>query len=352
MTGTSKHDPGAAETGTQGLTPAMARAIARSAARRIDICRLDLTGRVVVTEAATGAYGVTAAAAAAVGARVHAITADSRHGSAASASADVRAIASSLDVDPLSIAITTDRNELPIEKVDVITNSGFVRPLDDELITRLPSQAAIALMYEAWEARSSDIDYGTAAARGIAVVGVDEHHPACDAFRFVGDLAMYGIRRRSWPVRDSRITVLSDNLFAQPIADAIRANGGHVTAGGIDVAGSNPADIVVVAMTPGASAAGAADPADIAAAITASGAYGCVQVWGDIDRAKLASTDVAIEPTDEPPPGHQGVSMNAAGFEAVVRLQVAGLAAVQHRDAPETSPLHGLAQTLSAEEPG
>ena len=48
----------------------------------VDRCCLDLSGRVVLTEAATGAYVATPVLAALAGAQVTALTRTSRHGSA------------------------------------------------------------------------------------------------------------------------------------------------------------------------------------------------------------------------------------------------------------------------------
>src|SRR4051794_39718581 len=59
----------------------------------VDRCNLDLVGRVVATEAATGAYATTAVLAALGGASVRVVAADSRHGSAADALDDVCSLA-------------------------------------------------------------------------------------------------------------------------------------------------------------------------------------------------------------------------------------------------------------------
>jgi len=81
------------------------------------------------------------------------------------------------------------------------------------------------------------------------------------------------------------------------------------------------------------------NPNDLSHLVARCGAYACIHVWGDLDHAVLHSLDIATEPQDEPVAGHQGISMSSAGHEAVVRLQVGGLAATQHIDVEPESPL-------------
>ena len=55
----------------------------RAMATAVDACQLDLTGRTVLTEAASGAYVVTAVLAALAGAQVTALARPGRHGDVA-----------------------------------------------------------------------------------------------------------------------------------------------------------------------------------------------------------------------------------------------------------------------------
>jgi hypothetical protein len=325
--------------------------MAESIQRRIGICRLDLTSRVLATEAATGAYAATAAAAAAAGAEVWAFAADSRHGTIADAERDVATLVDAINADLDRVTIVTDKAELPLERTDLVTNSGLLRPIDAPFIDRLPPDAIVALMYETWEARDGDIDYAAAAARGIRVIGVDEHHPACGAFEFVGDLVIAAVLRRRWPIRGVRFCVLSDNPFGEPVLSALKAQGAEVVLVDPAAAGmglDSTADMVVVATTPAKSARNrriVQTPSDVADFVIDSRAFACVQLWGDVDIDRLIAAGVMIEPEVTPEEGHQGIAMSEAGFEPVVRLQVAGMAAALHgADGP--GQLIGLGQEL------
>lgn len=323
--------------------------MAASIRRRVGICQLDLTGWVVATEAATGAYASTAAAAAVAGAEVWALAAESRYGTIADAEGDVAALLGALDVPTSRVTIVTDKNELPWERTGLLTNSGVLRPIDASSINRLPQTATVALMYEAWEAREGDLDYAAAAVRGIRVIAVDEHHPACGAFEFVGDLVAAAALRRRWPIRGVRIGVLSDNAFGEPVLGALKARGAEAMLVDPAAASAHPPanDLVVVATTPAKSAGHSVTSPSPAATdfVIASGAFACVQLWGDVDRDRLRAAGVLIEPEEARAEGHQGIAMSEAGFEAVVRLQVAGMAAVLHASDGD-GPLDGLGQEL------
>lgn len=330
------------------LTGRLAAAMARSIAHRIEVCQLDLTNWVVVTEAATGAYASTAGAAAAAGAEVWAFADDSPYGTVDDARRDMAILAEALGSDVEPPTIVTERGDLPLGRTDLVTNSGLLRPIDAPMIDQLPATAVIALMYEGWETRNGDIDLAAAAERGVSVIAVDEHHPACDAFRFVGDLAVAAALRRGWAIRGMRVSVLSDNPFGDPVVAALRSLGAdaHLVDGS---SGPVPSvEIAVVAMTPATSSLdGSATLSAIAVAdhVVQSGAFAVVQLWGDIDRSRLTAAGVMIEPEVEPRPGHQGIPMSDAGYEAVVRLQVGAMAAAVHAS-EDDGALSGLGREL------
>lgn len=333
------------------LTARESVSIARSIRHRIDVCDLDLTGWILTTEAATGAYAATAAAAAAAGAEVWALAADSLYGSVAEARHDVGVLADALGVRSDGITIVTNKGDLPLETTDMVTNSGHLRPITASFIARLPPTAVIALMYEAWEARHDDIEYGAAARRGIRIIGVNEHHPACDAFRFLGDLVVAAVLRRRWPIRGMRVGVLSDNAFGEPVVKTLRSMGADARIFDRKASGRGSSwDLAVIATTPATSSADRAmtwAPAELADLVIHSDAFCCVQLWGDVDRDRLRAAGVMIEPETEPVPGHQGVAMSAAGFEAVIRLQVGGMAAALHGSTGGKRAMRGLSQQVA-----
>jgi len=348
------------------LSPRRAAAVADAVRARMAACALDLRGAVVATECANDAYAVTAAAAVAAGAETWAFARANRYASAEQAEADVRAVIAALDADPALLHVVQERTAIPWPRVDLVTNSGHLRPIDGGIVAQLSPRAVVALMFEAWELRDGDIDVATCARRGVAVVGVDEHHPACGSFERVGSLAVSEAMRQQWSVDGAKVAVVGDGPFVAPVVRALQAAGAVAVVAVVpDEAGlaETPPCAVVAPFGPHRAhlAVACAAPASVCAATgrtgwsaaelahvcAATGAYGVIQLWGDLDREFLANQGVVVAPSQAPPPGHQGVPMNAAGHEAVVRLQVAGLAAAWHHRIDTQGPLAALAQPVA-----
>ena len=305
-----------------GLDPRRLVGLMTEAVRR---CALDLSGRVVLTEAASGAYVVTPILAALADAsRVIAVTRDSRHGSAAHVTARTRAIAAAASVAE-RIEIHPRRSADALRAADIVTNSGHVRPLDARAVGHMRPGAAISLMYEAWELRPADVDLDACRRRGVRVGGVNEAHPAVDLLSFLGVMAVKLLTDAGVSVYRSRLLLLCDNPFASFIENGLVAVGARVDkAAGLDkVSPDEGWDAILVALRPRrAPVLGNADARRLAR--WAPGAV-VAQYWGDVDRAALRAAGVPVWPPAAPAPGHMGILPSAVGPEPIVRLQAGGL---------------------------
>ena len=153
-------------------------ALLASMRRRTAVLDLDLSGMTVITEAATGAYAVTAVIAAMAGARVHAVARDTeRHGSFEDAVAATISLATKAGVVG-RIEIAREPAPHRLATCDILTNSGHLRPISRAMIELMPRSAVIALMFEAWEFRDADLDLAACRAHGIRIAAVNERHPA------------------------------------------------------------------------------------------------------------------------------------------------------------------------------
>jgi hypothetical protein len=319
----------------------------RAAIRR---CGLDLSGLTVVTEAATGAYASTAVIAALAGAaKVYARTADSPHGSAAAAAAEVLVLARCAGVAG-RIDFFSDVPRTVAGRADIITNSGHLRPLDAALIDALPETAVIALMYEAWEFREADIDLAACRRKGIPVVGVNERHPSLDVFAFLGPLAANLLHRAGIPVYRSRIVLLCDNPFDVFIWRGLKGLGADVSLRTRveDLPADGEMDAVLVAMRPTPQPALSVREA----AFIAENLPGAVvaQFWGDVDREALRARSVPVWPEVPPKPGHMGVLLSDIGPEPIIRLQTGSLRAAEliYRSGRRAGGPGGIADPLPA----
>jgi len=290
---------------------------------------LDMSGMTVLTEAATGAYAVTPVLAAMAGAKhVYAFTKPGRHGTVTDVKRETFEIAAPLDVAD-RIEILEKISHEVLHSVDIVTNSGHLRPLTAALIDQLRGDAVIALMFEAWEFRREDLDIEACARRKIPVVGVNERHPAIDVFSFLGPLAVKQLHDCGLAVLGSRIGLLCDNDFLAPLHTGLASLGANVKTFD-SVAAVHPGawDAFVVALQPtDAPRVGQAEAAHLAACAP-DGAV-VVQFWGDIDRAVLAANGLAIWPAHSVGQGHMGILLSEIGPEPIIRLQTGGLRAAE-----------------------
>ncbi|WP_246776275.1 hypothetical protein [Bradyrhizobium sp. CCBAU 53351] len=321
--------PGDAETGVlrrPGFSPVRLRTLMKLA---LADTGLDMSGMTVLTEAATGAYAVTPVLAAMAGAKhVYAFTKSGRHGTVSDAKRETLELAAPLGVaDRIEILGTISPEVL--HSVDILTNSGHLRPLTAELIAQLRDDAVIALMFEAWEFRHEDLDIEACARRKIPVVGVNERHPAVDVFSFLGPLAVKQLHDCGLAVLGNRIGLLCDNDFLAPVQNGLQRLGANVEAFN-SVAAVHPGawDAFVVALRPADSPrVGQGEAAHLAACAPAGAIV--VQFWGDIDRAALQANGLAVWPTQSVGQGHMGILLSEIGPEPIVRLQTGGLRAAE-----------------------
>jgi hypothetical protein len=309
-----------------GFSPSRLAALMRSA---IEECGLDLSDMTVLTEAATGAYGVTPVICAMAGAKkVWAKTGDSRYGQVSEVAAWMSEIAREAGVMG-RIDVVRDLKPEILSDIDIVTNSGHLRPLSAALIELLPASAVVALMFEAWELRPADIDLQACIRRGIPVAGVNERHSSIDVFSFLGPLCVRQLHDCGLAVYRNKIAVVCDNEFAGPILKGFAALGGDV-ARFDDVAAVqvDEWDAIVIALLPRAEfRLGKAEAARLRS-VTPKHVV-IVQFWGDIDRDALAAEGLRIWPAQAPARGHMAILLSEIGPEPIVRLQTGGLRAAE-----------------------
>jgi hypothetical protein len=302
-----------------GENPDRLLALCAEAVQRIG---LDLTGRIVVTEAATGAYAVTPLLAAMAGAaEVRALSRDSRYGTARDAESVITRLAGRAGV---TVRFARSKNAALFEGADVVTNSGHLRPIDAETVSWLRPGSAVSLMYEPWELRPGDVDLEACHARGVQAAGPNEHHPDIGVFAYSGVMAVKQLLDAGVPVLGSRILLLCDNVFAKDISQGLTALGGQVTvAEGLDDPPPGRLDAVLVALAPRpTSVLGVNDLRQLSREY--SGAV-LVQFWGDLDRAEADHLKIAVWPPNAPEAGHMGILPSAVGADPIVALQAGGL---------------------------
>lgn len=314
--------------------------------RAIAATELDLSGLTILTEAATGVYCVTPVIAAMAGAtRVHAVAKASRFGSVDEAARCVDHLAKAAGVaECISITDRIPFNEL--DSIDILTNSGHLRPITGALIERLPKIGVVALMYEAWEFRPDDLDLAACFQHGIPVVGVNERHPSLDVFSYLGELCAHQMHAAGVCISNNRIALLCDNEFGDPIKAKLEGLGGTVLV--IPSVTSIPHskwDAIVVALKPTtAPRIGRTEIEHILSVAPRSAAI--IQFWGDVDRSAAFSRGLTVWPPDPPAAGHMAALLSELGAEPIVRLQTGALRAAEGIRRGCISSATGIAQVV------
>jgi hypothetical protein len=160
------------------------------AERCIAALELSLDGLTVYTEAASGPYLFNPVLTALSGAHhVYAVTAGSAFASASDVEEATLAAAKASGVKH-RITVTTSKEARHVGASDIITNSGFVRPIDAKMVSWMKATAVVPLMWETWEFRASDLDLDACRKNQITVLGTDEGQPPFPMYSYVGLLAL------------------------------------------------------------------------------------------------------------------------------------------------------------------
>ncbi len=289
---------------------------------------LDLRGATVLTEAGTQAYAVTPALAAVAGAEVIAIARDSYHASAAEATRQTRQVLEAARVAPGRVRITTSRAELP-HGLDIITNLGHVRPVDDELLGRLSPAGVVPDMCEAWEQRPGDVDLTACDRLGVPVAGVWEDFEGLDVFRACGPLCVKICFEAGLEVAGNTLVLVGADRFSPVIAEALRANLAEVRCVRYwhelrpEVVAD--ADAVIFADYVGA---GPTDAGPAAGELAAwQPGLRIVQFAGGLDYERLTAAGLALYP-DYPVAHHRmALSLSHLGIGRIAALHALGLKA-------------------------
>ncbi len=315
--------------------------------RQVKALQLDLKGKTVLTEAATGAYIVTPIIAALAGARVFAYSKTTRFGKLEEVFANTKLLAENFHEYPLDIHYVENLSPEIIAQADVITNSGHLRPLDNQLLAHAKDEMVIPLMYEAWEWRDADMDINYIRTRGFKMGATNERHPDVDVFSYLGDMALKQIFEAGLCAYRNKFVLLCNNDFGPYIARVLAGlcDGLAVIDKDENKTKYNPDEIDWIGGFPDVKI-----PASFrnAEAIIFT-AYPFDQAWigektavsiqqiqsqlsdpyilrfaGDLDESLLSKKRVRIFPSHVHS-GHMGILPSAIGNDPIIRLQAGGL---------------------------
>lgn len=316
----------------------------------IERLNLNLQGKIVLTEAASGAYVVTPIIAALAGAEVYAFTKTTKYGSAEEIAELTRKLARRIGTH-LNISITDTLGPDILSKTDIITNSGHLRPLNENMLQHLKQGAVVSLMYEAWERRDEDIDIDFCRKNNITVAATNERHPDVDVFNYLGDMTLKMIFEAGSCLYNNTFILMCNNDFGPYIAKVLSklcrslgvcdldSNREKYEGMTIDWLGNFPdleitekyktCDAIVFTASPFGKAwiGDTTEPIRISELLKSIPSPLVLRFAGDINE-KACDGKIRYFPKSLAS-GHMGILPSALGYEPIIRLQSGGLKAAE-----------------------
>jgi len=149
------------------------------------------------------------------------------------------------------IEVVEDLAASVISRADIVTNLGFVRPIDATFIAAMKQGAVIPYMREAWESRPGDVDLTACYKQNIPVIGTNEDFEGLRIFNYLGTLAIKMLFEVGLEVRENNILVVSQDKFGEVISSSLKDCGARVLLaqepGRVDLNRINRLDALLVA---------------------------------------------------------------------------------------------------------
>jgi hypothetical protein len=317
--------------------------------KQVDALELDLKGRTVLTEAATGPYIVTPVLAALAGAKVFAYSRTTRYGTVEEVFAMTQKLSNGYKDFPLDIYYIDSLEPQYINAADIITNSGHLRPLNESILQHAKDGLVIPLMYEAWEWREADMDIAYIRKRGFQVVATNERHPEIDVFNYLGDMALKQVFDAGICPYRNKFVLLCNNDFGPFIAKVLARvcerlavidrdeNKGKYALEQIDWIGGFPEFRVPAEYRDAEAIIFTAYPFDrnwignnteinIDQIKSSIKDPVILRYCGDLDENYLTEKNMRFFPAHVHS-GHMGILPSAVGYDPIIRLQSGGLKA-------------------------
>jgi len=178
---------------------------------------LNLNGLNILTEAASNEYQLMPILAAMAGGNVFALGKDTSYGK-------FKDIKKQIENKAINFGISKNLKVLHIDEfedwgmVDIVTNSGMLRPITREKISRFKKTSVIPLLWETWEFRSKEIDLIACRDYGIPIIGTNENFSPINMFMYPSMLAIYLFNKANIDYSTDEIILFGGGLTGTLIA--------------------------------------------------------------------------------------------------------------------------------------
>ena len=290
---------------------------------------LDLSGYNILTEVGSSEYIFTPIIAALANAnRVIAYTKNSRYGLASDNIFECKKVLNGIDLQDNVEFYSGEISKTHLETADIITNSGFLRPLNEGKLKHLKKNAVIPLMYEKWELRDSDIDINYCKENNIKVAGTWENHPSLLVFNHVGPLALKMALNAGYEVYENKIIVWSDDHFGEVVKEAflnIGANDVILTTNEEYLYNNiDNVDFIFICDYDEEREYGSPYFFDFEKLLKKNTTFGIVHLFGKIDFNKHKNLVTNLYPNFDGFPSLMTHTLSQVGINPIINLQVSG----------------------------
>ncbi len=313
------------------MEPAGTERVKKIIEQVISTLQIDLSGLTVLTEAGSGLFVYTPLIAARAGAtQVFVWTRDSSYGKASDIIERCKQLAHSFGVPDVMVFAENNRPTEHIEKADIITNLGFVRPLNEEFLKKVKHGTVIPAMCEAWEVREKDIDVTYCKKKNIPLAGTWENFPAIEVFNYSGPLAVKLAHEGGFEVFKNNIVVWSDDHFGQVISETFKRFGAKnvIMTTSVEQLYENSSGLDFVFLcdySEQATLLGKDGIIDIAKIKEWNPSCGFIHLYGKVDSAFLRENNISFYPQKDGYASVMSHTLAYLGPAPVINLHAAGL---------------------------
>ncbi len=185
---------------------------------------LDLSNLTVLTEAASGNWMFAPLIAAySKSASIVCITKNSKYGTADQIMSNFNNLLNYLNLD--NIQIHKKLTSQILQNIDIVTNSGHVRPINKKFIESLKPTCVISLMWEPWEYRKDDLDLSSCWKNKICVLGVNEDNNIMNLMKYNGDMITVLLKQNNIDLKNKKVILVAENKSVFYMLDSIKLTG-------------------------------------------------------------------------------------------------------------------------------
>lgn len=298
--------------------------------KSINQLKLDLTGKTILTEIGSNNYLYTPLIALIAGAsKVIAYTKNTLFLDANEVALKAKLFKEHFDIQgELEFRIDTINYD-DFKIADVITNSGFLRPLNESCLQYTKNGVVIPVMYEAWEIRKEDVDVEYCKKSNIKLAGTWENHPDIKVFSGIGPLSVKLAQEAGYEVYQNNIIVWSDDHFGEEAEKCFLSFGAEnvIVTNDVEVLYKNVgnADFIFICdYDEKRDYFGNNAFLDLNKMLQINPSIGVVHLYGNIDYRHLCENGVNVYPKIDGHAMKMTKTLGYLGLIPIINLQVAG----------------------------